>query len=91
MEERVLGSIATPEEKDGEMAQMWDRMTMGDSLDSSHDPWGNRSLQEEPLDLESAQEFSLEHQTAQDPSPAGSSWAGSLSLRDESAKYQVIT
>lgn len=46
------------------MAHMWDEVTIGDSLDSSPDPWGRRSLREEPLDLKSAQEVSLEHQTA---------------------------
>lgn len=39
---------------------------MGDSLDSSPNLWGSRSLQEEPLERRSAEEVGIGHQTEQD-------------------------
>lgn len=72
-QERVLGSRVALEERDGKVAQTREGVTKRESLDSSTAPWDISSLQEEPLDLESAQEGRIEHQTAQNPPPAGSS------------------
>lgn len=79
-----MGSAAALEKKAREMAQMLYRATMGDSLDSSPDPWWRGSLPEKHLDQRSAEEVGIEPQTIQDPPPAGPCQATTSGWKGES-------